>query len=97
MQVNQGPAAGFPTAGRTPAARAAFTNRTAAAAAPTVPAPAPIDAAAVPRRPVQHPVRARDALDRKCVEDWNSANTVLHYGKDGALTGRDKEHAETSI
>nr|WP_306986030.1 Tn3 family transposase [Streptomyces canus] len=21
------------------------------------------------------------------VENWNSANTVLHYGKDGALTG----------
>jgi TnpA family transposase len=29
-------------------------------------------------------------------ENWNSANTVLHYGKDGALTGPDKEHAETS-
>lgn len=27
---------------------------------------------------------------------WNSANTVLHYGKDGALTGPAKEHAETS-
>ncbi|ANP51794.1 TnpA family transposase [Streptomyces griseochromogenes] len=25
------------------------------------------------------------------------ANTVLHYGKDGALTGPDKEHAETSM
>lgn len=31
------------------------------------------------------------------VQDWNSANTVLHYGKDGALTGPDKEHAETSM
>ncbi|MFF8633596.1 Tn3 family transposase [Streptomyces pilosus] len=31
------------------------------------------------------------------VENWNSANTVLHYGKDGALTGPDKEHAETSL
>ncbi|MGP3947941.1 Tn3 family transposase [Streptomyces sp. 7N604] len=31
------------------------------------------------------------------MENWNSANTVLHYGKDGALTGPDKEHAETSI
>ncbi|MFE5560691.1 Tn3 family transposase [Streptomyces sp. NPDC056544] len=31
------------------------------------------------------------------VESWNSANTVLHYGKDGALTGSDKEHAETSM
>jgi hypothetical protein len=27
----------------------------------------------------------------------SSANTVLHYGKDGALTGPDKEHAETSM
>lgn len=25
------------------------------------------------------------------MENWNSANTVLHYGKDGALTGPDKE------
>ncbi|MEV0375549.1 transposase [Streptomyces sp. NPDC050636] len=31
------------------------------------------------------------------VENWNSANIVLHYGKDGALTGPDKEHAETSM
>ncbi|MFD9034446.1 Tn3 family transposase [Streptomyces sp. NPDC059567] len=31
------------------------------------------------------------------VENWNPANTVLHYGKDGALTGPDKEHAETSM
>lgn len=31
------------------------------------------------------------------VESWNSANTVLHYGKDGALTGSDREHAETSM
>ncbi|MEV7617554.1 Tn3 family transposase [Streptomyces sp. NPDC089799] len=30
------------------------------------------------------------------VENWNSANTVPHDGKDGALTGPDKEHAETS-
>lgn len=29
------------------------------------------------------------------MENWNSANTVLHYGKDGALTGFDKEYAET--
>ena len=29
------------------------------------------------------------------MENWNRANTVLHYGKDGALTGPDKEHAET--
>ena len=31
------------------------------------------------------------------VENGNSANTVLHYGKDAALTGPDKEHAETSM
>lgn len=31
------------------------------------------------------------------MENWNSANTVLHYGKDGALTGPDKEHVETSM
>ncbi|MEV7583235.1 Tn3 family transposase [Streptomyces erythrochromogenes] len=31
------------------------------------------------------------------VENWNSANTVLHYGKDGALTCPDREHAETSM
>ncbi|MFI5690006.1 transposase [Streptomyces sp. NPDC051636] len=31
------------------------------------------------------------------VENWNSANGVLHYGKDGALTGPDKEHAEASM
>ncbi|MGW3513699.1 Tn3 family transposase [Streptomyces sp. NPDC000994] len=31
------------------------------------------------------------------VENWNSANNVLHYGKDGALTGPDMEHAEMSM
>ncbi|MCX4672367.1 transposase [Streptomyces sp. NBC_01381] len=31
------------------------------------------------------------------MENWNSANTVLHYGKDGALTGPDREHSETSM
>ncbi|MFF8317579.1 Tn3 family transposase [Streptomyces bobili] len=31
------------------------------------------------------------------MENWNSANTVLHYGKDGALTGPDRDHAETSM
>jgi hypothetical protein len=29
--------------------------------------------------------------------ELEQANTVLHYGKDGALTGSDKEHAETSM
>jgi TnpA family transposase len=33
----------------------------------------------------------------RVVENWNSANTVLHYGKDGALTGLDKEHAESPM
>lgn len=28
------------------------------------------------------------------VENWNSANAVLHYGKGSALTGPDKEHAD---
>ncbi|MFF3393431.1 Tn3 family transposase [Streptomyces sp. NPDC002669] len=31
------------------------------------------------------------------VENWNSANAVLHYGKDRALTGPNKQHAETSM
>jgi hypothetical protein len=31
------------------------------------------------------------------VDNWNSANTVLHYRKDGALAGPDKVHAETSM
>ncbi|MEV5779246.1 Tn3 family transposase [Streptomyces antimycoticus] len=31
------------------------------------------------------------------MENWNSANHDLFYGKDGDLTGPDKEHAETSM
>src|SRR3954469_15085665 len=31
------------------------------------------------------------------VESWNSGNTVIFYGKDGELTGPDREHAETSM
>ncbi|GLV95539.1 hypothetical protein Slala04_69920 [Streptomyces lavendulae subsp. lavendulae] len=31
----------------------------------------------------------------QAVENWNRANTVLHHGKDCALTGPDKEHADT--
>jgi len=31
------------------------------------------------------------------VEQWNSGNTVIFYGKDGDLTGPDREHAETSM
>jgi hypothetical protein len=31
------------------------------------------------------------------VENWNSRNTVIFYGKDGDLTGPDREHAETSM
>ena len=31
------------------------------------------------------------------MENWNSGNTVLFYGKDGDLTGPDREHAETSM
>jgi TnpA family transposase len=31
------------------------------------------------------------------VEHWNSGNTVIFYGKDGELTGADREHAEVSM
>jgi len=31
------------------------------------------------------------------VENWNSANDVLFYGKDGVLTGADRDHAEVSM
>ena len=31
------------------------------------------------------------------VENWNSGNTVIFYGKDGDLTGSDREHAEVSM
>jgi TnpA family transposase len=30
-------------------------------------------------------------------ENWNSANTVIFYGKDGDLTGRDRKQAEVSM
>jgi cobyric acid synthase len=31
------------------------------------------------------------------VAPFKAQNMALHYGKDGALTGPDKEHAETSM
>jgi TnpA family transposase len=31
------------------------------------------------------------------VEHWNSANTVIYYGKDSELTGADREHQEVSM
>ncbi len=31
------------------------------------------------------------------VETWNSANTALFYGKEGELTGSDREHQEVSM
>ncbi len=31
------------------------------------------------------------------MENWNSGNTVIFYGKDGDLTGADREHAEVSM
>lgn len=31
------------------------------------------------------------------MENWNSGNTVIFYGKDGDLTGPDGEHAEISM
>lgn len=34
---------------------------------------------------------------RQVVETWNSANSVLFYGKSGALTGSDRENQEVSV
>jgi TnpA family transposase len=31
------------------------------------------------------------------VENWNSGNGVIFYGKDGGLLGPDREHAEVSM
>jgi hypothetical protein len=31
------------------------------------------------------------------VENWNSASEAIYYGKDGVLTGADREHAEVSM
>jgi TnpA family transposase len=31
------------------------------------------------------------------VENWNSANEVVFYDKDGVLTGADREHVEVSM
>jgi TnpA family transposase len=31
------------------------------------------------------------------VENWNSANEVVFYGKGGKLTGADREHLEVSM
>jgi TnpA family transposase len=31
------------------------------------------------------------------VENWNSANDTIFYGKDGKLTGADREHVEVSM
>lgn len=31
------------------------------------------------------------------MENWNSANTALFYGKEGELTGADREHQEVSM
>src|SRR5205807_2606005 len=49
------------------------------------------------RLPGQPRPAPRDPQRPQVVENWNSANTVIHYGKDGALTGADKEHTETSV
>ena len=31
------------------------------------------------------------------VENWNSANDKIYYGREGVLTGDDREHAEVSM
>ena len=31
------------------------------------------------------------------VEQWNSANAIIFYGKDSELTGADREHQEVSV
>jgi TnpA family transposase len=31
------------------------------------------------------------------VENWNSANDKIYYGREGVLTGADREHAEVSM
>ncbi|MFB9836083.1 Tn3 family transposase [Actinoallomurus acaciae] len=31
------------------------------------------------------------------MENWNGANDKIFYGKDGVLTGEDREHAEVSV
>lgn len=31
------------------------------------------------------------------MENWNGANGKIFYGKDGVLTGEDREHAEVSM
>ncbi len=44
------------------------------------------------------PERRREVHGRRqVVENRNSGNTVIFYGKDGDLTGPDREHAETSM
>ncbi len=44
---------------------------------------------------------AEEALRRETglqvVENWNSANEVVFYGKDGKLTGPDRESVEVSM
>lgn len=31
------------------------------------------------------------------VENWNSANDKIYYGREGVITGADREHAEVSM
>lgn len=35
--------------------------------------------------------------DLQVVENWNSANDKIYYGREGVITGDDREHAEVSM
>jgi hypothetical protein len=41
---------------------------------------------------VSAPLGAQVRVESRPVEHWNSANTVIFYGKDSELTGPDREN-----